>query len=129
MIASRKRFAEIREALVARGAPAPALQRVKNPAGLDIGARTPEEIALSILAEIVQLRRAAASTEAPKLELAAEAETAIDPICGMTVILAGARHRAEHAGRTWYFCNARCRERFLAAPERYGTLAPEEGAA
>ena len=37
----------------------------------------------------------------------------------MTVTIAGARHTAEHAGRTWYFCCGGCRERFLAAPERY----------
>jgi Cu+-exporting ATPase len=37
----------------------------------------------------------------------------------MTVVVAGARHIAEHAGRTYYFCCGGCRERFLAAPERY----------
>ena len=47
------------------------------------------------------------------------AQAALDPVCGMTVAVAGARHLAEHLGRTWYFCNPRCRERFLAAPERY----------
>ena len=44
---------------------------------------------------------------------------AIDPVCGMTVLIASARHRAEHAGRTYLFCNPRCREKFLVAPERY----------
>ena len=43
----------------------------------------------------------------------------LDPVCGMTVAVATARHQAEHEGRTWYFCNARCREKFLAAPARY----------
>ena len=42
-----------------------------------------------------------------------------DPVCGMAVAVATARHRAEHAGRTYYFCCAGCRDRFLAAPERY----------
>ena len=37
----------------------------------------------------------------------------------MTVEVAAARHRAEHAGRTYYFCCGGCRERFLAAPDRY----------
>jgi Cu+-exporting ATPase len=44
----------------------------------------------------------------------------------MSVTIAGARHTAEHAGRTWYFCCGGCRERFLASPERY---AAQEGAA
>ena len=48
-----------------------------------------------------------------------EANEAIDPVCGMTVVVATARHRAEHAGRTYVFCNPRCREKFLVAPERY----------
>jgi xanthine dehydrogenase accessory factor len=116
VVASRKRFAQIRETLLARGISAEALDRVKNPAGLDIGARLPEEVALSIIAEIVQLRRAHAAQQQP----AAPAEREeIDPICGMTVTVATARHRATHAGREFYFCNARCREKFVAEPERW----------
>ncbi|PCC68525.1 Cu+-exporting ATPase [Nannocystis exedens] len=51
------------------------------------------------------------------------AAPAIDPVCGMTVDPAAARggHHA-HAGRTYYFCNPRCREKFAAAPESF--LAP-----
>ena len=54
VVASRKRFGQIRETLAARGATAEQLDRIANPAGLDIGAQTPEEIALSILAEITR---------------------------------------------------------------------------
>lgn len=116
VVASRRRFAEIRESLLGRGVSDEALARVKNPAGLDIGARVPEEVALSILAEIVQLRRAAteARPETPPAEL-----SALDPVCGMTVVVSRARHRAEHESQPYYFCNARCRERFLAEPARY----------
>jgi len=42
-----------------------------------------------------------------------------DPVCGMTVDPATTRHQAEHAGRTWHFCSAGCRERFVADPQRY----------
>lgn len=118
VVASRKRYGEVR-GLVAGRAPPGALERVRNPAGLDLGARLPEEIAVSILAEIVKLRRAAAERHEPAEAAAAAPETALDPICGMTVVVARARHTAEHGGRTWYFCNPRCRERFLAAPERW----------
>src|SRR4051795_5533056 len=42
-----------------------------------------------------------------------------DPVCGMSVDPATARHRAEYAGRDYFFCGARCRERFVAEPERF----------
>ena len=125
VVASRKRFAQMRETLLARGVTAESLDRIRCPAGLKIGARTPEEIALSILAEIVERQRSetakpAAAAPQPDLE---QEETrplwALDPICGMRVTIETARHTTEHAGRTWYFCCGGCRERFLAEPERY----------
>lgn len=117
VVASRKRFAQIRESLLARGISAAALDAIRNPAGLDLGARLPEEVALSIVAEIVQLRRAAADQPAAGAKEPEREE--IDPICGMTVAVASAKHRASHAGRDFYFCNARCREKFLAEPARW----------
>jgi len=115
VVASRARFAEIRQALLGRGIPAAAIDQVHNPAGLDLGARVPEEVALSILAEIVQMRRAAPARPAP-----VEVEPAeTDPVCGMTVIVANARYRATHAGHEYFFCNPRCREKFLADPVRF----------
>lgn len=119
VLASRKRFAQIRETLVARGAPAAALDRIANPAGLDIGARAPEEVALSILAEIVQARHASVEKHPAAAADTAPAREERDPVCGMTVAVAAAKHRAEHDGRTYYFCCGGCRERFLAAPDRY----------
>lgn len=204
VVASRARFAQIRETLAAGGLPTACLDAVRSPAGLDIGARTAEEIALSILAEIVQRREARAAVhEADRPPAAVEgaarrqgdaaatatasgapatsgslvggtfaiatgatsigtadtrAETApasvpdagatppagartlagpaaaapatstpgpgaspeaIDPVCGMTVTVAAARHRAEHAGRVYYFCCGGCRERFVVDPARY----------
>lgn len=79
---------------------------VKSPAGLALGAETMPEIALSVIAEMVQLRRS--STEQPVVE----AETAIDPICGMTVSTATAKYKSEFEGRTIYFCCLRCKETF-----------------
>ena len=49
---------------------------------------------------------------------------AIDPVCGMQVDPAVAKWRAEHAGRTFYFCGQRCRDRFVAEPLRYRSPAP-----
>ena len=125
VVASRTRFGQLRDGLVARGVAAEPLSRIRNPAGLDIGARLPEEVAVSILAEIVQVSRMAASEE-PATPPAPTKEEAADPVCGMTVVVATARHRAEHAGRTFFFCNPRCREKFLVAPERYLSAVPAE---
>ena len=119
VVASRKRFAQIRETLVARGASQHALDAIANPAGIDIGARAPEEVALSILAEIVQVRRAQGEQTATETTIAPSTHEERDPVCGMTVEVATAGHRAEHAGRTYYFCCGGCRERFLATPDRY----------
>jgi Cu+-exporting ATPase len=52
-------------------------------------------------------------------EGAGEGAAAIDPVCGMTVIIAGAAHRAEHAGQSYYFCCRGCRARFLASPASF----------
>jgi len=109
LVASPKRTAAVREALQARGVAQDALARLKAPAGLDLGAVTPEEIAVSILAEIVQQRRRAK----PALKMAARAAAeARDPICGMLVEIATAVHRSEAGGETVYFCCRHCKETF-----------------
>jgi xanthine dehydrogenase accessory factor len=117
VIASAKRFALLQDALLARGAPREALARVAAPAGLDIGARSSEEIAVSIMAQIVERRHAASKTAgAPVKEAPREA---VDPVCGMSVAVAGARHTAEVLGTTYTFCCAGCRSKFLAEPARF----------
>src|ERR1700675_195726 len=56
-VGSRRKMAALRDKLIAEGVDAAAIDRIKAPAGLDLGAITPEEIAMSILAEITTLRR------------------------------------------------------------------------
>jgi xanthine dehydrogenase accessory factor len=119
LVASRKRAASVLATLEQRGVPPEHLSRLKAPAGLDIGAVTPEEIAVSILAEIIHVRH---SRKPVHVEAAAgEPATteAKDPICGMTVEIAAARHRSDWAGRSVYFCCLRCKELFDADPQRY----------
>jgi xanthine dehydrogenase accessory factor len=125
VMASQRRFAEMRALLAAR-APAASLARIRNPAGLDLGARVPEEIALAILAEIVQQHRAgqpaaevAAAVAVPAAVDGAPAPDARDPVCGMTVRPQRATPRAEHGGRQYLFCCGGCQARFLADPQRY----------
>lgn len=119
VVASPRRAAAIVAELRGRGLTMEALGRLKSPAGLDIGAVTPGEVAVSILAEIVQRRRARVETPVPaRAENEGTATTAIDPICGMTVEVATARWSSERDGQTTYFCAPGCKRQFdRAAPE------------
>jgi xanthine dehydrogenase accessory factor len=128
-ITSRKRFQELREALLARGVAREAVDAIAAPAGLDIGAKTPEEVALSIMAQIVERRRRAPAAKPAPAAAEQAATEAIDPVCRMTVAIAGARHSADVDGRRYYFCCGGCRTQFLADPARYGASPAGAGAA
>ena len=121
LVASRRRAAVILERLKGRGAPPERLARLKAPAGLDIGAVTPQEIAVSILAEIIQHRRSdkAVGAEAEAAPVATVRVETKDPICGMIVDAVTAKFRSEFAGRTVSFCCRHCKEMFDQDPERY----------
>ena len=78
--------------------------------GLPIGARTAEEIALSILADVVRAMRVDGLT-APATERTRPA-TAVDPVCGMTVTVASDTPHLAHDGVDYWFCNPGCRSRW-----------------
>ncbi|MBV9268255.1 MAG: XdhC family protein [Acidobacteriaceae bacterium] len=114
-VASRAKSRKVFEYLRDQGITADQLSRVHSPAGLNIGAVAPEEIALSILAEIVQIRRARLPVEtkiAPERELK-------DPVCGMNVNAMGAMHHFEWHGITYYFCCISCKQEFEKQPANY----------
>ncbi|MBV9809992.1 MAG: XdhC family protein, partial [Solirubrobacterales bacterium] len=97
------------DALREDGAAEELLGRIDTPAGLDIGARTPAEIALSILASVVEVRR---RTSTVPRSWAAAPPTATDPICGMTLMVGPDALSADHAGETYYFCGEGCKLAF-----------------
>jgi xanthine dehydrogenase accessory factor len=126
LIASRTRAESVRANLRPLGIPEETLAKLRAPAGLDIRARRGDEIALSIMAEIIQVRRGleqlAWAAHAGDLAGAPERTpplTAIDPVCGMTVEIATARATHEHSGTMYYFCCPGCRGRFAKHPERF----------
>ncbi len=119
LVASKKRTAAVLEYLREAGLTEERLARLKYPAGLDIGAVTPEEIALSILAEIVQFRRRRVDTLPQTQTLTQTPTEALDPVCGMTVEIAAARYIAEYNGQPYYFCSAGCKRSFEKEPDKY----------
>lgn len=144
VVASPRRMRSVRAVLSGLGLADDAIGRIRGPAGLDLGAEQPEEIAVSILAEIVgEARRsggpadgsatagasedgggdgsdasaAAAGGGAPgDSDATSAAAWATDPVCGMTVPVAGSAS-AVHADRTLYFCCEGCRGLFESTPE------------
>jgi xanthine dehydrogenase accessory factor len=109
LVASRRRGAGVLIELREAGVPEELLDRIDTPAGLDIGARTPAEVALSILASIIEVRRR--SSTAPR-SWAAAPPTAVDPICGMTVVVSADAPSLEYGGDTVYFCGEGCLRAF-----------------
>lgn len=116
LVASKRRAGSVLSELRARGYGEEALKVVRSPAGLPIGASGQEEISLSIMAEIVSLR-AKLRTGLPEEEL--RPGEAVDPICGMAVEVATARHTSEHDGETYYFCCPACKRKFEEEPEKH----------
>lgn len=147
LVASRKRAGAVMDWLRDVEYADEMLARVKAPAGLDLGSLKHEEIAVGVLAELVQFNAARKqSLAASPPPQAAEASTsqdsggaassssaaedvarpdapvdAVDPVCDMLVDVATARFVSEHEGQTYYFCCPACKKKFEADPARYLT--------
>jgi len=146
LVASRKRAGAVMDWLRDVEYTDEMLARVKAPAGLDLGSLKHEEIAVGVLAELVEFNAARKpSLAASPPSQAAEASTsqdlgaappssaaedvatpdapvdAVDPVCDMLVDVATARFVSEHEGQTYYFCCPACKKKFEADPARYLT--------
>lgn len=118
-VASKAKAAKVLQYLSERGVSAERLKQVRAPAGMNIRAGSPEEIAVSILAEIVQVNRARILEQKDKVVLPTERQEAKDPICGMTVDMRSAKHKSECDGNLFYFCCAGCKQTFDRQPGKY----------
>jgi xanthine dehydrogenase accessory factor len=138
LVGSRRRGAGVLGYLSERGVPPEQLARVRVPAGLDLGKTTHQEIAVAILAELVQLRASGALAAQPAAgatrqgraqgsERPAEAggaavaqpDQAVDPVCGMTVTAEASGRAVRHDGIDYYFCCPGCRHAFQKDPDAY----------
>lgn len=121
LVASARRGEVLRASLTQEGLPPAVLDRVTVPAGLSIGALTPVEIAVAILAQLIALRRNTPPAEEPKPASPAmsSTRTVVDPVCGMSVILEETPYQFVYRGQAFGFCCRGCRDKFAADPERF----------
>ena len=112
LVASRKRGAAV---LASLDLTDEQKSLIRTPAGMDIGARTAEEVALSILAEVIAQRHG----EPRALSAPTSVATAVDPVCHMDVVMVPTSLHAEVDGATWWFCCQGCLDRFVANPEAF----------
>ena len=110
LVASRIRGASVLDGL---GLTPDERALIHSPVGLPIGAKTPAEIAVSVVAEVI------AAIRIEGLEIPARVqetpEQAIDPVCGMSVVIASGAEHLHAAGRDYWFCGPGCRDSFAAA--------------
>ncbi len=131
LVASKEKAKSLFKYLSDKETPDEDIARFKCPAGLELGAETLPEIALSVMAEITQLRRGVSEqsiepvkrskdASLPVMQMTAESPTeSIDPVCGMTVATATARDKTVFEDKTVYFCCLRCRVAFEKSPQLY----------
>ena len=149
LIASRRKADRLRDTMRMRGIPEARLAALHSPAGPDIHARTPQEIALGAVAGLVTLRRmleqAAADADTsvlcaagadllpmlpaiPPCESMASVEPPpryVNPVCGMAVDIATAAHILEAGGERVYFCCDGCKSEFERSPDKYLAIVQE----
>ena len=118
VIASKKRFRQMMQSVHPDDIPQEKLDSIRCPAGLDIPARTLQEIALSIVAEIVSIRRSRTPQAEP---VAAQVESTMfeDPVCHMTVDARTSQALLQFGDVVYYFCSAYCKDSFEKNPREY----------
>ncbi len=117
LVAGQKRADAVSETLRGRGVTEEDLARISAPAGLDLGRLNNRELAVAILADLVERR---ASGELSRWgSVPAAPQTATDPVCAMAVLVAGAKYHSRHNDTDYWFCAAGCKQAFDADPAAF----------
>ncbi len=115
-VSSRKKANAIFSYLRKEGVTFDQLKKIKTPAGIDIGAKLPEEVAISILAQIIQHSRQ--EKEQKPIQINNE-DYYTNPVCNIPIQKSAAKHIVEHNGEKVYFCCDGCHTSFKQSPESY----------
>jgi xanthine dehydrogenase accessory factor len=131
LVASEEKARSLFQYIRDKGTPDEDIARVNCPAGLELGAETLPEIALSVMAEITRLRRAVSEqslepviiskvASLPVMQITAESPSeSFDPVCGMAVATVNAIYKTVFEENTVYFCSLRCKVAFERTPQNY----------
>jgi len=118
-VSSRRKASTIFSELLAKGIPQSSFKHIKTPAGLDIGAKLPEEVAISILAQIIQAFRLGDEVQkTSKVELQND-DYYMNPVCNLPIQKSSAKYVLEHNNQQVYFCCDNCKTLFEKEPELY----------
>jgi xanthine dehydrogenase accessory factor len=125
-VASVVKAQKVFDFLAEKGIPRDRLSQIRSPAGLHLGGLSPQEIAVSILAEIVQMRKTRNAPIAAKeiVGTRLDKSAAKDPVCGMLVDESEAKYVSDYRGQSYYFCCAGCKQAFDRQPETYLSSLP-----
>ena len=118
-ISSLRKSVKIKEYLEQTELSTNRINELKTPVGMDINAKLPEEIAISILAEIVELFRDPNRKVDNESDTVINDDTYINPVCGVSVSKKDAKHVLEYGAHTVYFCCDGCKVSFKTDPEKY----------
>lgn len=121
-VSSRRKSNAIFKTLRDMGVTFDELRNIKTPAGMDINAKLPEEVAVSIMAEIIKGYRSEAEKNQHQ-ETVLNEEMYMNPVCGIPVQKSTAKHILEYEGEQVYFCCDGCKVKFEAEPEKYMMVA------
>jgi xanthine dehydrogenase accessory factor len=119
LVASAKRGDAVLGYVTAKGVPTELAEKVRVPVGLDLGHTSHIEIAVAVLAELVELKAAGALNPSVSMTAASQPDTAVDPVCGMTVNADETSRPFEFEGTTYYFCAPGCRTAFEKSPHSF----------
>jgi xanthine dehydrogenase accessory factor len=123
-VSSRRKKAQVIDYLLQSGQDRNKVESIHSPAGIDINAKTPEQVAISILAEIIQVQTGLQSASGfsrydETREEAGKPKFYVNPVCGVPVDVKNPKHVVDYHGELVYFCCDGCKIKFDAEPEKY----------